>query len=222
MGDKMMMMFMLFTLMQSCIATRKSAMKLALAEKNNSTRNPRTLKLERKSGILERPTVTYFGTPAKPQLVRNQCVVERPTVTYHGAPATQPQLYDRNANTGTPRSTESSESSTSSFSYSDTYDQYAEKTDFSMEDTDDEPQTESEEKTQGVYTKGELRPRATMYKKAELSPMEKCQQVQDAYNQCYKNKPTRDQFLKFAQKNEKSPFKLNFREVSAHFTKLQW
>merc|ERR1712098_484794 len=198
MGDKMMMMFMLFTLMQSCIATRKSAMKLALAEKNNSTRNPRTLKLERKSGILERPTVTYFGTPAKPQ------------------------LYDRNANTGTPRSTESSESSTSSFSYSDTYDQYAEKNDFSMEDTDDEPQTESEEKTQGVYTKGELRPRATMYTKAELSPMEKCQQVQDAYNQCYKNKPTRDQFLKFAQKNEKSPFKLNFREVSAHFTKLQW
>merc|ERR1712098_220566 len=141
---------------------------------------------------------------------RNQCVVERPTVTYFGAPAAQPQLYDRNANTGTPRSTESSESSTSSFSYSDTYDQYAEKTDFSMEDTDDEPQTESEEKTQGVYTKG------------ELSPMEKCQQVQAAYNQCYKNKPTRDQFLKFAQKNEKSPFKLNFREVSAHFTKLQW
>merc|ERR1712098_627948 len=146
---------------------------------------------------------------------------ERPTVTYHGAPATQPQLYVRNANTGTPRSTESSESSTSSFSYSDTYDQHAEKTDFSMEDTDDEPQTESEEKTQGVYTKGELRPRATMYKKVELSTMEKCQQVLAAYNKCYDSKPTRGHFLEFTQRNEKSPFKLSFREVREHFPKLQ-
>merc|ERR1712098_575491 len=159
-------------------------------------------------------------TPARPQL--------RPRNTddfqWYGAPAARPRLYNDNANTGTPRSdSEASESYTStSSSYSDAYDPYAEKTDFSMEDTDDEPQTESEEKTQGVYTKGELRPRATRYTKGELSPMEKCQQVQAAYNQCYAGKPTPKQFLRFSRKNEKSPFKLNFTQVSAHFTKLQW
>merc|ERR1712098_589201 len=199
--DKMMMMFMLFTLMQSCIATRKSgpksAVKLALAE-----RNPKNLKLVRDPDAFHGNPVT----PARPQL--------RPRNTddfqWYGAPAARPQLYNDNANTGTPRSdSEASETwATSTSSYSDAYDPYAEKTDFSMEDTDDEPQTESEEKTQGVYTKGELRPRATRYTKGELSPMEKCQQVQAAYNQCYSSEPTRDQFLKFAQKNKKSQFKL--------------
>merc|ERR1712034_22778 len=166
-----------------------------------------------------------MGALAEERNPKNLKLVRNPDAFHwNRAKAAQPRLYDDNANTGTPRSdSEASESyTTSTSSYSDAYDPYAEKTEFSMEDTDDEPQTESEEKTQGVYTKGELRPRATMYKKAELSPMEKCQQVQAAYNQCYKNKPTRDQFLEFAQKNEKSPFKLNFRQVSAHFTKLQW